>query len=204
MKAHWNKMKEAKEEDPLYNQRQKRLARMREVSKLRDQRKRDEAEQFLKKVEKVEKADLLKKELEKANEAKKTFAANNRESERAKNSLIEEMEAKDKLIEAHLKTIDKLSLMVNESYQASNHLMIETQEFRDSSVNMSKVSYQWKATPKDLREIRGITQHYLGCVESPRPLVQAANKGKSPVLSLTQGAVGKSFYKSEDKRQKLE
>ena len=80
MKAHWNKMKEAKEEDPLYNQRQKRLARMREVSKLRDQRKRDEAEQFLKKVEKVEKAEALKRELDKANEAKKTFAANNRES----------------------------------------------------------------------------------------------------------------------------
>ena len=197
-------MKKAEEGDPLYNQRQKRLARMKEVSKLHNQRKRDEAQQFLKKVEKVEKAEALKSKLDKANEAKKTFAANNRESERAKNSLMEEMEAKDKLIEAHLKTIDKLSLMVNESYLASNHLMIETQEFRNSPENMSKVTYQWKATPKDVREIRGITQHYLGCVENPRPLVQAANKGKSPVLSLTEGAVGKSFYKPEDKRQKLE
>ena len=127
--------------------------------------------EFLKKVEKVEKAEALKSKLEKANEAKKTFAANNRESERAKNSLMEEIEAKDKLIEAHLKTIEKLSLMVNESYIASNHLMIETQEFRNSPDNMSKVTYQWKATPKDVREIRGITQHYLGCVENPRPLV---------------------------------
>ena len=84
---------------------------------------------------------------------------------------MEEMKAKDKLIEAHLKTIDKLSLMVNESYIASNHLMIETLEFRDSSKNMSKVSYQWKATPKELRKIRGITQHYLGCVEKSRPVV---------------------------------
>ena len=84
---------------------------------------------------------------------------------------MEEMKAKDKLIEAHLKTIDKLSLMVNESYIASNHLMIETREFRDSSENMSKVSYQWKATPHDVREIKGITQHYLGCVENPRPIV---------------------------------
>ena len=127
MAAHWKKMKEAEEGDPLYDQRQKRLARMREVSKLHNQRKRDEAQQFLKKVEKVEKAEALKSKLEKANEAKKTFAANNRESERAKNSLMEEMEAKDKLIEAHLKTIDKLKLMVNESYIASNHLMTETQ-----------------------------------------------------------------------------
>ena len=80
----------------------------------------------MKKVEKMEKADALKSKLDKANEAKKTLAANYHEFEWYKNSLIEEMKAKDKLIEAHLKTIDKLSLMVNESYTASNHLMIET------------------------------------------------------------------------------
>ena len=62
----------------------------------------------MKKVEKVEKAEALKSKLDKANEAKKTFAANNRESERAKNSLMEEMEAKDKLIEAHLRPLRNL------------------------------------------------------------------------------------------------
>ena len=169
MAKHWNKMKKAEEGDPLYEQRQKRLARMREVAKLHNEKKKKEAELLQKKVDKANKADLLKKELDKANEVKKTLASNIRAFERDKNSLKEEMEEKDKLIEAHLNTIDKLSLMVNESYVASNHLMTETQEFRDSSENMSKVTYMWKATSKALREISGITQHYLGCVENSRP-----------------------------------
>ena len=127
MAAHWKKMKEAEEGDPLYDQRQKRLARMREVAKLHNQRKKDEAELLKKKVEKANKADALKSKLDKANESKSTLAASIREFKRDKNSLKEEMEAKDQLIEAHLKTIDKLKLMVNESYIASNHLMTETQ-----------------------------------------------------------------------------